>query len=74
MPGLAELRTGAQRMRATYAPVPEGATIRYGSRGPKLIAALHQWFAAQVDEHGMHATMGHSMSSSAMPSKTGAVK
>lgn len=74
MPGLAELRTGAQRMRVTYAPVPDGATIRYRSRDPKLVAALHQWFAAQVDEHGMHATMGHSMSSSAMPSKTGTVK
>lgn len=55
MPGLAELRSGAWRIRITYASIPGGATIQYRIRDPKLVAALHRWFAAQVDEHGMHA-------------------
>lgn len=66
MPGLAELRSGAQRIHITYAAVPGGATIQYRTSDPKLIAALHQWFAAQVDEHGMHAMMSHSAPRSAL--------
>jgi hypothetical protein len=58
MPGLAELRSGAERIHITYASVPHGAAIRYRTRDPKLIAALHRWFAAQVADHGMHA-MSH---------------
>jgi len=60
MSGLAELRSGAQRIRVTYAPVPSGATIQYRTREPKLVAALHRWFAAQVDDHGTHAMMSKS--------------
>lgn len=65
MPGLAELRSGAQRIHITYATVPNGATIQYRTSDPKLIVALHRWFAAQVDEHGMHAMMSHPVRSAA---------
>ena len=52
MPGIAELRLGASRIRVTYAAIPAGATLRYATDDPALIAALHRWFAAQRRDHG----------------------
>ena len=59
MPGLAELRAGAHRVAVTYAPEPNGASIRYATADPTLIAAIHRWFAAQIRDHGAHAMMMH---------------
>ena len=58
MPGLAELRTGAGQISVRYGPLPDGAQLRYTTEEPALVAALHQWFAAQTSDHGRHAT-GH---------------
>ena len=52
MPGIAELRRDATRLGVAYAPVPGGATIRYRSDEPSLVAALHTWFEAQRMDHG----------------------
>ncbi len=57
MPGLAALRAGVKRIRVNYIDVPNGAAVRYESRDPQLVAAVHSWFAAQVDQHGSHAKM-----------------
>ena len=59
MPGLMQLQAGAKRIAVTYAARRDGASIRFRTADPKLIAALHRWFAAQVHDHGAHAMMGH---------------
>lgn len=58
MPGLAALRAGAGHIDVQYTPLPNGAEIQYTTKDPALIAALHQWFTAQLADHGHHA-MGH---------------
>ena len=55
MPGLAELERGYENVHVTYADVPRGGSIRYASADPRLVAALHRWFAAQGADHGAHA-------------------
>ena len=56
MPGLAELKAGPRKIDVRYTALPDGAQIRYTAKDPKLVAALHQWFAAQLSDHGHHAT------------------
>jgi hypothetical protein len=56
MPGLAELSAGASRIEITYTDVADGATIRFRTSDPPLRKALHAWAAAQVSDHGQHAT------------------
>ncbi|MGZ4676509.1 MAG: aspartate carbamoyltransferase [Acidimicrobiia bacterium] len=55
IPGITTLRRGAARMTITYAAVPRGARITYTTSDPGLVAALHEWFAAQLMDHGEHA-------------------
>ena len=55
MPGLTELRTGADRFEIGYADVPTGARLTYRTAEPELVRALHAWFDAQVSDHGSHA-------------------
>jgi hypothetical protein len=57
MPGLAQLRAGATHMAVTYVDTANGASIIYKTSDPKLIVAIHDWFAAQVKDHGAHAMM-----------------
>jgi hypothetical protein len=58
MPGLAELRAGAGQIEIEYLPLPDGAQIRYRTKDPALVMAIHHWFMAQRADHGSHAT-GH---------------
>jgi hypothetical protein len=58
MPGLAQLKAGAAKIDIRYSALPYGAQVRYVAKDPKLVTALHQWFSAQVSDHGHHAT-GH---------------
>ena len=58
MPGLAELKAGARKIDVRYTALPDGAQIRYTTKDPKMVMTLHQWFAAQLSDHGEHAT-GH---------------
>jgi hypothetical protein len=59
MPGLAQLRAGVNRLTVSYAQAANGASIRYTTSDPHLVAAVHEWFAAQVMDHGAHAMMMH---------------
>jgi hypothetical protein len=59
MPGLAQLKAGARKIDVHYTALPDGAQIRYTTKDPKMVTALHQWFTAQLSDHGHHAT-GHS--------------
>ncbi|MGW8281776.1 MAG: aspartate carbamoyltransferase [Gemmatimonadota bacterium] len=55
MAGLHALVTGHDRLTITYQDVPDGGEIRYESRDPQLVDAIHVWFEAQVRDHGEHA-------------------
>ena len=55
MPGLPELKAGAGKIDVRYTSLPDGAQIRYTAKDPKLVMALHQWFTAQLSDHGHHA-------------------
>lgn len=59
MPGLAELERGHAAIDVSYADVERGARITYRTDDADLVDALHDWFAAQVDDHGAHAQGGH---------------
>ena len=56
MPGLAQLKSGAAKIDIRYTSLPDGAQIRYTAKDSKLVTALHQWFSAQLSDHGDHAT------------------
>jgi len=58
MPGLDVLDRSAPRLDVTYHDIPAGGEIRYRSDDPTVVRALHDWFAAQVSDHGRHATSG----------------
>ncbi|WP_260462590.1 aspartate carbamoyltransferase [Streptomyces sp. TRM72054] len=59
MPGLAELRDGYDRIEVTYEDRADGATLTYTTQDSALADALHDWFEAQLGDHGAHAESGH---------------
>lgn len=60
MPGLAALKAAVPgKLHVRYRELQSGAEIQYSSRDPKLISALHEWFDAQVADHGTDAMAGH---------------
>jgi len=56
MPGLDDLKAGAAKIDVEYTALPYGGQIRYATSDPTLIMALHHWFAAQISDHGAHAS------------------
>jgi len=58
MPGLAVLERSAARLAITYRDVPAGGEVTYRSDAPEVVAALHDWFGAQLADHGAHAVSG----------------
>jgi hypothetical protein len=64
MPGVYELATGAARLKITYREVDGGAALTYRTSDGSLVTALHDWFDAQVSDHGADAVsqpLGHVM-------------
>jgi hypothetical protein len=60
MPGLAALKTTSQGdLQVRYRDLQAGAEIQFSSHNPKVISALHEWFDAQVADHGNDAMAGH---------------
>jgi hypothetical protein len=55
MPGLQQLQAGASRIEIRYAPLPNGAEIRFRTNDIGLVTAVHRWFGAQLSEHGADA-------------------
>jgi hypothetical protein len=55
MPGLAELSSSAGSVRVIYEDVRDGARLHLKASDRGLVAAIHQWFAAQRSDHGKHA-------------------
>ncbi|MEI5519857.1 aspartate carbamoyltransferase [Streptomyces brasiliscabiei] len=58
MPGLAELRDGYDRFDVRYEARADGATLTYTTKDSVLVDALHDWFEAQLGDHGGHAESG----------------
>jgi hypothetical protein len=60
MPGLAQLKQARPgEISIHYRDLPNGAQIRYATSNPALVPVLHQWFDAQLDDHGTDAIEGH---------------
>lgn len=60
MPGLAQLQAAPRGAIAiSYRDVPGGAELAYRTADPALVAAVHDWFDAQVSDHGRDAQAGH---------------
>ena len=55
MPGVAALAKRAGQVWVTFSSLPNGAALRYTTRDPALVEALHQWFDAQMTDHAEHA-------------------
>ena len=60
MPGLADLKAAKPgQVAIDYKDVDAGAELTYRTTDAKLVAALHQWFDAQLSDHGADAMAGH---------------
>lgn len=60
MPGLAQLKAAKPgEIRILYSNVANGGQIEYLAKRPELIAAIHEWFDAQLSDHGADAMAGH---------------
>lgn len=61
MPGLSALKAAKPgQLAIDYKEVASGAELIYRTADAKLVAALHQWFDAQLSDHGADAMAGHS--------------
>lgn len=52
MSGLQELAAGATKISVEYTALSDGAQISYTTQDAHLVTALHQWFGAQLSDHG----------------------
>jgi len=60
MPGMADLKAAMPGQVAIhYKDVDGGAELTYRTADAKLVAALHEWFDAQLSDHGADAMAGH---------------
>jgi hypothetical protein len=60
MPGLAQLKQARPgEISIQYRELFNGAQIRYATSNPALVPVLHQWFDAQLADHGADAREGH---------------
>jgi hypothetical protein len=55
MPGVQALAAGADRIQITYGDVDGGGELTYRTTDASLVNALHDWFDAQVADHGSDA-------------------
>jgi hypothetical protein len=55
MAGMHALVVGHDQIKITYRDIEAGAEIRYSAVDPALVAAIHEWFDAQLNDHGQHA-------------------
>lgn len=56
MPGLSVLEASSDKLQVEYSDLPDGAQLTYITNDEKVIDALHMWFMAQLQDHGMDAT------------------
>lgn len=56
MPGLQVLDRSAGALQVNYKDLSDGAEISYTTKDPEVLEAVHEWFAAQLHDHGADAT------------------
>jgi hypothetical protein len=60
MPGLADLKSAKPgKIAVSYRQVEGGAELQFRTADAKLLSALHDWFDAQLSDHGKDAVAGH---------------
>ncbi|WP_019142707.1 hypothetical protein [Noviherbaspirillum massiliense] len=60
MPGLSRLRAAKPgQLAIDYRDVKGGAELEYKTKDRQLAAAIHEWFDAQLSDHGRDAVEGH---------------
>ena len=60
MPGLVQLKKAqTDDIRFEYKALPNGAQIHYSTEYPQYVQALHEWFDAQMSDHGNDAIPEH---------------
>jgi len=63
MPGLNEIKKAKPgSIKFQYREIKSGAELRYATDNPKLSAAIHRYFDAQLSDHGDDAMAGHNHS------------
>lgn len=55
MPGLDVLKQSTDTLQVEYSDLPDGAQLTYITDDPAVINAVHMWFMAQLQDHGMDA-------------------
>ncbi|MCA9368780.1 hypothetical protein H6804_00270 [Candidatus Nomurabacteria bacterium] len=55
MPGLDVLEKSADKLKVEYSDLPNGAQLTYLTDDDEVIDAVHLWFMAQLQDHGMDA-------------------
>lgn len=58
MPGLATLQERHNSLNVMYREVEGGAQITYASQDDVVVRAVHDWFDAQLRDHGSDAAQG----------------
>lgn len=62
MPGLSDLKAAKPgQIAIDYKDVKGGGQLTYKTADATLVAALHQWFDAQLSDHGKDAMQGHAL-------------
>ncbi|MCA9478048.1 MAG: aspartate carbamoyltransferase [Nanoarchaeota archaeon] len=56
MPGVSILEEKYEALSVSYTPLDNGAQILYSSSDPEVVQAIHDWFDAQLMDHGADAT------------------
>lgn len=56
MPGINVLRRKADQIEFVYRELPAGAELTYRTADDQALSALHEWFDAQLLDHGSDAT------------------
>lgn len=57
MPGLSVLEVNYPKLKVTYSEIEDGAEINFETTDVKTMDAIHDWFNAQVSDHGDDAVM-----------------
>jgi hypothetical protein len=61
MPGLVTLKAAGGKLHVTYKRLPAGASLTFASSDKSVVAAIHDWFAAQRSDHAAHEHMHEHM-------------
>lgn len=58
MPGLQQLQAAGDALSIRYTTLPDGARVAFSSTDAVVVNALHDWFDAQLSDHGEDAEHG----------------